>query len=166
MPARKLKPAEANDGSYAGLVLAAWDRLEEQETSMINLKSSDGLTREERFLADETLAPVITTVVERKGDVMGSTYCYWTAAPFANEADRRRHISYHNHRHHVRKQVLLLRSYYNSSNWDHPEFHDWMVRQAGVVEDEIARLWKSRPKYLLSDRAMAVAEQRYDVAAE
>ena len=31
MPARKLKPVEANDGSYAGLVLAAFDAMEARE---------------------------------------------------------------------------------------------------------------------------------------
>lgn len=38
MPVRKLKPVEANDGSYAGLVLAAFDKLE----------AASGLTRDER----------------------------------------------------------------------------------------------------------------------
>ncbi len=34
MTARKLKPVEANDGSYAGLVLAAFDALETKQESM------------------------------------------------------------------------------------------------------------------------------------
>lgn len=36
MPARKRKPVEANDGSYAGLVLAAWDNLPEIDPSPLS----------------------------------------------------------------------------------------------------------------------------------
>jgi hypothetical protein len=45
MPARKLKPVEANDGSYAGLVLAVFDRLDVDEPVLNCADDDKGFTR-------------------------------------------------------------------------------------------------------------------------
>lgn len=50
MPVRKLKPVEANDGSYAGLVLAAFDKLEAAD----NLSLGQQLAEKGQLIAQNT----------------------------------------------------------------------------------------------------------------
>ncbi|MGN6270900.1 MAG: hypothetical protein ACTHM0_13530 [Sphingomonas sp.] len=59
MPVRLLKPAEANDGSYAGLVLAAFDRLAHPERDQLALP----LARPDELFGDDNViafAPIGT----------------------------------------------------------------------------------------------------------
>ena len=53
MPARLLKPVEANDGSYAGLVLAAFDRLAHPEREQLPLP----LPRPDELFGDDNVIP-------------------------------------------------------------------------------------------------------------
>lgn len=51
MPARLLKPVEADDGSYAGMVLAAFDRLAHPERDQLPLP----LTRPDELFGDDAV---------------------------------------------------------------------------------------------------------------